>query len=161
MDKKTWKIEYDNDDHGGFSQWWNVTNGEKRFTCESEEDANWLLKSLLQSDDVVKDEWISVKDKLPENSGWCNDEILFAASGTVRKGCYDYEDGFWHEQGGGKYMDIIRVYDGDKENGGIVTHWKHLPKSPSQVSEGEKSELPIGIALLKTKQHYKDNGEDF
>jgi len=38
----TWKIVYDNDDNGGWNEWWTVENEDKRYTCETEEDALWL-----------------------------------------------------------------------------------------------------------------------
>jgi hypothetical protein len=42
-----WKVEYDNDSNDDwFSEWWNVTNGEKTFTSKSENDAIWLCVIL-------------------------------------------------------------------------------------------------------------------
>lgn len=44
-----WTIEYGNDTGPGddfFHEWWTVTNGEKSFKCESEDDAEWLSKLL-------------------------------------------------------------------------------------------------------------------
>lgn len=48
-----WTIEYDNDtgsDDEGFSCWWTVTNGEKRFKCDKETDAIWLAGHLNKAD---------------------------------------------------------------------------------------------------------------
>jgi hypothetical protein len=78
--------------------------------------------------------WVSVKDKLPENSSFCNDEVLFVTGGIIHNGCYDYEDGFWHERYGGKYLDILRIERGEKQNGGIVTHWMPLPPPPDKAA---------------------------
>lgn len=44
-----WRIEYENDvgpDDGGFWEWWTVTDGEKSFKCDKEEDAKWLCDLL-------------------------------------------------------------------------------------------------------------------
>jgi hypothetical protein len=46
---EAWVIEYDNDTGPGdeyFVEWFNVTNGEKSFRCNSKEDAEFLLASL-------------------------------------------------------------------------------------------------------------------
>jgi hypothetical protein len=42
METKKWEIEYDNWGEDGFSEWWYVTDGEKSFKCDDEEDAKWL-----------------------------------------------------------------------------------------------------------------------
>ncbi len=47
-----WKIEYDNDvgpDDDGFWQWWTVTDGQRSFKCDTEEDAKWLLEKLKRT----------------------------------------------------------------------------------------------------------------
>lgn len=44
-----WKIEYDNDtgpDDGGFFEWWTVTDGEREFKANTEDDAKWLAEIL-------------------------------------------------------------------------------------------------------------------
>jgi len=44
-----WIIEYDNDvgtNDDGFWEWWNVTNGEKTFKADTEEDAKMLCDLL-------------------------------------------------------------------------------------------------------------------
>ena len=49
----TWVIEYDNDtgsSNEGFWEWWTVTNGEKSFKCDSEQDAQWLRSQLLMAE---------------------------------------------------------------------------------------------------------------
>lgn len=52
-------------------------------------------------------EWIPVEVRLPDNNdGFTNDTVLFTCGNVVRLGCYDYEDGFWHERYGGKYIDL-------------------------------------------------------
>jgi len=46
---EAWVIEYDNDTGPGdeyFVEWFNVTNGEKSFRCNTKEDAEFLLASL-------------------------------------------------------------------------------------------------------------------
>lgn len=89
--------------------------------------------------------WIDVNDRLPGNTGWCNDEVLFVTSGVVRKGGYDYEDGFWYERDGGKYQDAAQIKNGAKQNGGIVTHWMPLPAPPSE--ENDESSSPKNTAI--------------
>ena len=47
--EKVWHIEYDNStgpNDSNFEQWWNVTNGTKRFRCDTQEDANWLIQVI-------------------------------------------------------------------------------------------------------------------
>lgn len=47
--KTMWKIKWDNDtgpNDGYYVEWWNVTNGETTFQCESESDAQWLADLL-------------------------------------------------------------------------------------------------------------------
>lgn len=43
-----WNIEYDNDTGkgGGFWEWWTVSDGERSYKCDSEEDAKWLCELL-------------------------------------------------------------------------------------------------------------------
>ena len=53
-----WTIEYDNDtgpDDGGFWQWWTVTNGEKSFKSDDEDDAKWLAGVLNARDERKKE----------------------------------------------------------------------------------------------------------
>ncbi len=48
-----WKIEYDNDvgpNDEGFWEWWTVSNGERTFKTDSEEDAQWLSDLLKKAD---------------------------------------------------------------------------------------------------------------
>lgn len=48
-----WTIEYDNDtgqDDGGFWEWWKVTNGDKSFKSDDEDDAKWLAEVLNRED---------------------------------------------------------------------------------------------------------------
>jgi len=48
MDKK-WTVEYDNDTgigDEGFYQWWEITDGDKTFTCNDGKDAEWLCYIL-------------------------------------------------------------------------------------------------------------------
>lgn len=76
-------------------------------------------------------EWISVKDDMPGNEDWTNDLVLFTDGSNIRNGNYDYEDGFWHERYGGKYIDI-KSHMKDKIKGGHITHWMPLPNLPKQ-----------------------------
>ena len=49
MTNTVWRIEYDNDtgsDDGGFYEWWNVTDGNRSFRCETKDNAEWLLARL-------------------------------------------------------------------------------------------------------------------
>ena len=48
-----WYIEYDNDGNGGYSQWWDVTDGDTEFRAWNEEDAKWLCELLNEE---AKDE---------------------------------------------------------------------------------------------------------
>lgn len=68
--------------------------------------------------------WISVKDKLPDNAGWCNDIVLFwdCKVKTCRIGCYDYEMGDWTELPWSNGRLILKFED--------VTHWQPLPEPP-------------------------------
>ena len=48
-----WKIEYDNmvsSDDEGFWELWIVTDGEKSFNCNNEQDAKWLSEILNRAD---------------------------------------------------------------------------------------------------------------
>lgn len=47
-----WQIIYNNDtgpDDDGFWVWWDVTDGNRSFRCDSENDAKWLLENLSRS----------------------------------------------------------------------------------------------------------------
>lgn len=47
-----WQIIYNNDsgpDDDGFWEWWDVTDGNRSFRCDSEEDAKWLVENLSRS----------------------------------------------------------------------------------------------------------------
>lgn len=49
MTEEKWRIEYSNDvgpDDEGFWEWWDVTDGERYFKCDKEDDAEWLQKQL-------------------------------------------------------------------------------------------------------------------
>lgn len=49
LEPMKWLIEYDNDtshDDEGFSCWWTVTDGTRRFDCKDEDDAKWLAETL-------------------------------------------------------------------------------------------------------------------
>lgn len=44
-----WKVRYENDTGWKdecFSEWWEVTDEERCFKCDSESDANWLAGLL-------------------------------------------------------------------------------------------------------------------
>ena len=73
-----WVIEYDNDDHGGFSEWWIVSNLNRRYTCETEEDAQWLISHLkAPTPSVEHREGKSAEDLWDEHSGtWAGDEFM-------------------------------------------------------------------------------------
>ena len=48
-----WTIEYDNDtgpSDEGFWEWWTVSNGERAFKCDSEQDAVWLCDMLERNE---------------------------------------------------------------------------------------------------------------
>ena len=75
--------------------------------------------------------WIDVNDRLPENTNLINDSVVFTCGSVVRNGCYDYEDGFWHERYGGRYIDVSSHMK-DKINGGWITHWMNLPEPPNK-----------------------------
>ena len=37
-----WKIEYDNDDSGSFSEWWNISDGKMSFRSTTKEGAEFF-----------------------------------------------------------------------------------------------------------------------
>ena len=44
-----WNIDYDNDtgyDDEGFWEWWTVSDEQRSFKCDSEDDAKWLCDIL-------------------------------------------------------------------------------------------------------------------
>lgn len=44
-----WKVEYNKDTNTHdkyYWEWWIVTNGERSFECDNEDDAEWLCKRL-------------------------------------------------------------------------------------------------------------------
>lgn len=48
-----WQIAYDNDtghDDGGFYEWWDVTDGNRSFRCDSEEAAYYLCDLLNETE---------------------------------------------------------------------------------------------------------------
>ena len=99
-------------------------------------NTNRFTKLLDEYASQFQQEWIPVEVRLPENNdGLINDTVLFTCGNVVRLGCYDYEDGFWHERYGGKYIDI-RSHMKDEIKGGHITHWKHItlsqPYNPKQ-----------------------------
>jgi len=61
-----WRIENDNDTGSNdeyFVEWWNVTDGEKSFRCNTEADANFLLSVLTPpASDELKEDWVSVDE---------------------------------------------------------------------------------------------------
>ena len=49
MDNPTnniWVIEYDNEVAPGYYEWWNVTNSDVSFKCNTEAQADWLCRFL-------------------------------------------------------------------------------------------------------------------
>jgi hypothetical protein len=42
----TWSIDYSVGDAGFLDEWWHITNREKSYRCDSEEDAQWLCDQL-------------------------------------------------------------------------------------------------------------------
>ena len=45
-----WEIKYENDtgfNDETFTEWWEVTNGEKSFVSKSKKDAEWLYATLI------------------------------------------------------------------------------------------------------------------
>lgn len=66
--------------------------------------------------------WISVKDKLPNNR---NEVIIFCVNGSVTTGKYVRESG-------DKYVWVTRIYNSYIDNILNVTHWQPLPKPPKE-----------------------------
>lgn len=68
--------------------------------------------------------WISVNDRLPENSGWGNDTVLFWSKkhGFWMVGCYDYEFSNWTRQPWERGYESLSFDD--------VTYWMPLPERP-------------------------------
>jgi hypothetical protein len=125
---EAWVIEYDNDTGSGdeyFVEWFNVTNGEKSFRCNSKEDAEFLLASLSPG---VEDGsgWVKVEDRLPENAGWVNDTVMFWSKkhGHALIGCYDFEFDDWTQQPWTEGAEKLKSSD--------VTHWRPLPTPPGE-----------------------------
>ncbi len=70
--------------------------------------------------------WISVKNRLPNNTFFVNDLVLFFSKkhGMAMVGCYDDEFSIWTRLPWGA---------GDKSlNFEDVTHWMPLPEPPAQ-----------------------------
>lgn len=47
-----WNIEYENDtgmNDEGFYEWWEISDGNKTFTCDNKDDAIWLRDVLNNS----------------------------------------------------------------------------------------------------------------
>lgn len=84
------------------------------------------LSKLLDASVRPVDEWVSVKERLPENpnEGVWNHRVLIARPGCdVKTGFYD--NGGWYAEG--------EDYDGDPLLDNTVTHWRPLPKAPVPV----------------------------
>jgi hypothetical protein len=94
--------------------------------------ANWVLATttpLSSSSGDAPAGWISVNDRLPENSGWCNDTVLFFSKihGMPMVGCYDYEFCNWTRQPWEKGYSELKFEE--------VTHWMPLPPMPNSTPE--------------------------
>ena len=51
-----WSIEYHNDvgpDDDAFWEWWTVSDGERTFRSDDEEDAEWLAERLRREDEQL------------------------------------------------------------------------------------------------------------
>ena len=124
---EAWAIEYDNDTGSGdeyFVEWFNVTNGEKSFRCNSKEDAEFLLASL--SPGIKNDnKWIKIKENYPStlpNNG--NIVLCLTNTGLMTIG-FIYK-GVWERN------DVAKSF---QEHGYVVTHWRPLPAPPSNKNK--------------------------
>lgn len=78
------------------------------------------LADYLLSNGVTVQEWISVKDRLPENDQWALCFIKDKSFGTFRVFQWNYIDWQWND--GNEWFD-------EKD----VTHWMPLPELPKEV----------------------------
>ena len=87
----------------------------------------------------MKQEWISVGDKLPEvkkeNDNW-SDNVLAWCSGRLHIMAYGWVDE--GEEGRGyAWADCYGLIDGDPEwdDNYAPTHWMPLPAEPAQIAQ--------------------------
>ncbi len=88
-----------------------------------------LRQSNTQSEAQIntEDKWISVEDRLPENTGWyqvyTNDEFILTAKVAI--------NGWWTIPFGSFYGDMgPKIVRNSKEIEREVTHWMPLPSPP-------------------------------
>ena len=114
-------IEYDNDTGPGdeyFVEWFNVTNGEKSFRCNTKEDAEFLLASLSSPGSG----WVKVEDGLPEIPPPYFENGLKLTPLGCRVIVYDSVS---------KEVYEAKYYDGHfDDNNPDITHWQPLPTPP-------------------------------
>jgi len=118
---EAWVIEYDNDTGPGdeyFVEWFNVTNGEKSFRCNTKEDAEFLLASLSSPGSG----WVKVEDGLPEIPPPYFENGLKLTPLGCRVIVYDSVS---------KEVYEANYYDGHfDDNNPDITHWQPLPTPP-------------------------------
>lgn len=94
-------------------------NCENKRGCDTCTDLhNWIMEHL-----DAKQEWISVKDRMPER----NELVLVCAASTARGGKIRFVgayDGFWFLQTAADTIGLTIQYD--------VTHWMPLPEPPKE-----------------------------
>ena len=91
--------------------------GKNGLSCELAR--NSYIADYLISHGVTVQEWISVKEKLPNDREW----VLVWHTG------YSTPKKAKHKDDCDPYLPIF-ILDGDKGLGGEVTHWMPLPKPP-------------------------------
>jgi len=103
---------------------------------KTEEEAIELRKvAEFQADrtaDLLKNQWISVKDKLPlgqwnVNHHWLSEEVLIANSCSVNIGFYDRRRESWFVN------EPIKEECIDK-----ITHWMLLPENPHSTGFADR-----------------------
>lgn len=87
-----------------------------------------LFEGFLAGYQAAKPQWISVKDRLPEDGvGWCTVYGCILSRWSVQPGFYDRESKEWVSRFINGYMDD-EGYAPFKS----VTHWMPLPEAPKE-----------------------------
>ena len=121
-----------------------IVKGYKGNDCTFEQGADWLI-----SHGVTVQEWISVKDKLPENSkkegAFCPRYFVMTKYGESF-GWYNpnfkswfvlfwfFTDRLLAEEIDFERADVPKIV---KVPDGVVTHWMEMPKPPKRESGGK------------------------
>ena len=80
----------------------------------------------------MKNEWISVKKRLPKETGFYltfNDNKIWINNFDAQKRKFGV---WWHYRGDGKYVKNYRFIKTDE-----ITHWMPLPEPPKESEDTE------------------------